>query len=167
MVFCSAKRTDLGTQIYPLLAERPGVNHLTSLSPICKMLPIIFVFLTSRVAWKSLEKWDVKTLFTEKVLYVFVFLTHLWYRKSLRKQSTVADLIDDRSVIALWPTHFIPTTHSRHFSAQPGSMGKSQKETDQRNSSGPSQGPVHEMVPCALLFCYVCWCPVSKTITDR
>lgn len=54
--------------------------------------------------------------------------------------------------------HFIPTKHSRHFSAKTRSMGKSQKATDQRNSTGPSQGPVHKMVPCALLFCCVCWC---------
>ena len=55
--------------------------------------------------------------------------------------------------------HFIPTKHSRHFSAKTRSMGKSQKATDQRNSTGPSQGPVHKMVPCALLFFCVCWCP--------
>lgn len=34
-------------------------------------------------------------------------------------------------------------------------MGKSQKETDQENSAGPSQGPVLKVVPCALLFCCV------------
>lgn len=112
---------------------------------------LILVLLTSRLAMKIIwEKVCKSSLYCE--IAMSLYWEPIYDATShLEISPQMPALIDDRSIIALWPTHFVPPKHSRHFSAGTRSMGKSQKETDQRNSTGPSQGPVHKWSP---VHCY-------------